>query len=47
MDMHSCISTLFFFGLMAAYTEMVNAQLNIHGGLMFTENCLIANIVKL
>lgn len=27
--------------------EMVNTQLNIYCGFMFTENCLIANIVKL
>lgn len=33
--------------VMAAYTEMMNAQLNIHDDLMFTENCLTLNIVKL
>lgn len=32
---------------MTAWAEMVNTQLNIHGSLMFIENYLTANIVKL
>lgn len=30
----------------AAFMEVVNVQLNIHGWLKFTENCLIVKIVK-
>lgn len=32
---------------LADYADMVNKQFNIYGELMYTENCLIVNIMKL